>query len=57
MKSAGCLGRIDRSSGRGRPRDGQVMAGRQGNSTGGDENFGEGRRENDGTGKESWSVG
>ena len=37
MKSAGCLGGMDRSSGRGRPGDGQVTAGRQGTSTGGDE--------------------
>ena len=37
MKSAGCLGGIDRSSGRGRPGDGRVTAGRQGASTGGDE--------------------
>ena len=37
MKSAGCLGGIDRSSGRGRPGDGQVTTGRQGASTGGDE--------------------
>ena len=57
MKSAGCLGGSDRSSGRGRPGDGQVTAGRQGTSTGGDGNFGEGRRENGGTGKESWSAG
>ena len=57
MKSAGCFGGIDKSSGRGRLGDWQVTACRQGTSIGGDGNFGEGRRENGGMGKESWSAG